>query len=127
MSENALIAASEEHSYGAPGHGLNGIRLTFAGMPATSRTSSRASAGLSLIPFNMTYSKVMRRAFAQRVTRDHHLRDDLLRPQITHQPLRAGVAKGAGQRTADLGGHAQGPAIILGNVNCLDLLAIAEA
>ena len=31
-------------------------------MPAISRTSSRASASLSLTPFSMTYSKVMRRA-----------------------------------------------------------------
>ena len=62
MSENAAIAASVGHSYGAPGHGLNGIRLTLAGMPCNSRTSSRASAGLSLTPFSITYSNVMRRA-----------------------------------------------------------------
>src|SRR5258707_3843324 len=63
MSENATTAASDEQSNGAPGHGLNGIRLTLAGMPFSSRTSSRASAGLSLTPFSITYSKVMRRAF----------------------------------------------------------------
>ena len=62
MSAKAAIAASLEHSKGAPGHGLNGIRLTLAGMPSSSRTSSRASAGLSLTPFSITYSKVMRRA-----------------------------------------------------------------
>ncbi len=33
-----------------PGHGLNGIRFTFAGSPAISRTSSRASASESLTP-----------------------------------------------------------------------------
>ena len=38
------------------------LEVTLAGMPASSRTSSRASAGLSLMPFSITYSKVMRRA-----------------------------------------------------------------
>ena len=33
-----------------------------AGIPAISRTSSRASAWLSLTPFSMTYSNVIRRA-----------------------------------------------------------------
>src|SRR6185437_3049149 len=65
MSEKALIAASLERSKGAPGHGLNGIRLTLAGMPARRRTSALASAGLSLTPFSMTYSKVMRRALLE--------------------------------------------------------------
>ncbi len=49
-------------SKGLPGQGLNGMRFTLAGMPAIRRTSSRASAWLSLTPFSMTYSKVMRRA-----------------------------------------------------------------
>src|SRR5271170_6321484 len=62
MSLKTAMSASVEHSKGAPGQGLNGIRLTLAGMPARSRTSSRASAGLSLTPFSITYSKVMRRA-----------------------------------------------------------------
>src|SRR5260221_12145346 len=62
MSENTLIAASPERSKGAPGHGLNGIRLTLAGMPFKSHTSYFASARLSLMPLSMTYSKGMRRA-----------------------------------------------------------------
>jgi len=49
----------------APGQGLKGIRLTLAGMPFSSRTSSRASAGESLTSFSMTYSKVMRRALVR--------------------------------------------------------------
>ena len=68
-----------------------------------------------------------RRPFAERIARDHHLRDDLLRRQIAHQPLCAGVAEGAGQRAADLGGDAQSPAILLGDMNGLDLLAIGKA
>ena len=51
-----------EHANGAPGQGLKGIRLTLAGSPASRRARARASAGLSLTPFSMTYSKVMRRA-----------------------------------------------------------------
>src|SRR6185295_10655580 len=39
------------------------MRLILAGMPCNSRTSSFASAGVSLTPFSITYSKVMRRAF----------------------------------------------------------------
>ena len=46
-----------------PGQGLKGMRLILAGMPFSSRTSWRASAALSLTPFSITYSKVMRRAF----------------------------------------------------------------
>ena len=46
-----------------PGQGLNGIRFTFAGSPAISLTSARASASLSFTPRSMMYSKVMRRAF----------------------------------------------------------------
>ena len=45
-----------------PGHGLKGMRLIFAGMPLSSRTSAFASARLSLTSLSITYSKVMRRA-----------------------------------------------------------------
>ena len=44
---------------------------------------------------------------AQRIARDQHLRDDLLRGQVAHQFLRAGVAESAVQRAADLRTHAQ--------------------
>ena len=40
---NASIASGRLVSNRLPGHGLNGIRFTLAGMPAISRTSSRAS------------------------------------------------------------------------------------
>jgi hypothetical protein len=63
MRENRSIAAGVLVSYRLPGHGLNGIKFTFAGIPAISRISSRASLALSLMSFSMTYSKVIRRAF----------------------------------------------------------------
>src|SRR3546814_5196941 len=49
MFEKARMRSGAEHSYGAPGHGLNGIRLTLAGSRylRISRTSSRASSSLS--------------------------------------------------------------------------------
>ncbi len=68
-----------------------------------------------------------RRPFAERIPRDHDLSDNLLGREIAHQPLCAGVAEGAGQGAADLGGDAQGPAIILGDMYGLDLLAIGKA
>src|SRR3954465_4358437 len=57
------MRCQSEHSYWAPGQGLKGMRLIFAGRPLSSRTSSRASASVSLTPLSMTYSKGMRRAF----------------------------------------------------------------
>ena len=60
---NRAIAAPELVSYADPGQGLNGIKFTFAGIPAISRTSSRASATESFTPRNITYSNVIRRAF----------------------------------------------------------------
>src|SRR5207253_6601197 len=43
ISENCSILSQSEHSYLVPGHGLNGIRLIFAGMPLSSLTSALAS------------------------------------------------------------------------------------
>jgi hypothetical protein len=60
---NRAIAVAVLVSNELPGHELNGIKLTFAGIPAINRTSSRASTTLSLIPFSITYSNVIRRAF----------------------------------------------------------------
>src|SRR5260370_41554162 len=62
ISENFSILSQSEHSYLVPGHGLNGMRLIFAGIPASSLTSALASAGESLTPLSMTYSNGMRRA-----------------------------------------------------------------
>src|SRR6185503_760747 len=64
MLLNALIRSGSEHSYGAPGQGLKGIRFTFAGSLylRIRRTSSRACSSLSFLPFSITYSKVIRRA-----------------------------------------------------------------
>src|SRR5262249_61070754 len=62
-SENFSICSQSEHSYLLPGHGLNGMRLIFAGIPASRLTSALASPSESLTSLSMTYSKVMRRAF----------------------------------------------------------------
>src|ERR1700687_3536263 len=43
-----------------PSQSLKGIRLIFARMPLSRRTSRRASSGASLTPSSRTYSKVMR-------------------------------------------------------------------
>src|SRR3954468_2821026 len=58
------MRSAVEHSYAAPGHGLNGIRLTFAGKRylRISRTSSRACSSLSFLSLSITYSNVIRRA-----------------------------------------------------------------
>ena len=64
---------------------------------------------------------------AERVARDHDLPDDFRRRQIAYQALRAGVAEGAGQRTADLRRDAQRAAVALRDVDGLDLLAVIEA
>src|SRR5262245_18634247 len=44
------------------GPGIERKRLILAGMPLSRRTSSLASAALSLTPLSITYSKVIRRA-----------------------------------------------------------------
>jgi hypothetical protein len=65
ISEKRRTRSGLEHSYGAPGHGLNGIRLTLAGSLycLISLTSSRASSSLSFLSLSITYSNVIRRAF----------------------------------------------------------------
>ena len=45
----------------APGFRMGNVYV-MAGVPSIRRTISRASAGLSLTPLSMTYSKVIRRA-----------------------------------------------------------------
>ena len=50
-----------------------------------------------------------------------NLADDLLGLEVAHQPLRAGVAERAGERAADLARDAQRAAIVLGDVDRLDL------
>ena len=47
------------------------------------------------------------RPFAECVAGDHDLRGDLLRGEIAHEGLCAGMAEGAVERAADLGGHAE--------------------
>ena len=59
MSPNASIRFQSERSYPEPGHGLNGIKFIFAGIPEIRSTSRLASASESFTFFNITYSKVI--------------------------------------------------------------------
>ena len=63
---------------------------------------------------------------AEVVAGDEDLADDLGRGQVAHQPLGAGVAEGAGQRAADLARDAERAAILLGDVDGLDLVAAGD-
>ena len=68
------------------------------------------------------------RPVAEPVAGDDRLRRDLLRRQVAHEPLRAGVAEGAGQRAADLARDAERAAVALGDIDALDLgAAVARA
>ena len=58
---------------------------------------------------------------ADAVARQQDLADDLLGLEVAHQTLRAGVAERAGERAADLARDAQRAAIVLGDVDRLDL------
>ena len=59
VSENFFIDLFDEHSKLEPGQGLKGIRLNFAGIPFTSFNKIFASATLSFVSFNITYSNVI--------------------------------------------------------------------
>src|SRR4029078_4473399 len=52
--------------------------------------------------------------------------DDLARCEIAHQALRAGMAKRAGERAADLARDAERAAILFGDIDGLDLLAVGQ-
>ena len=58
MSWNAATRSSSGRSYGMPGPGFQAIRFTLQLMFASSRTTRRASASVSLTSFNKTYSNV---------------------------------------------------------------------
>jgi hypothetical protein len=62
---------------------------------------------------------------AQPVAGDEHLAHDLARRQVAHQLLGAGMAEAAGERAADLAGDAQGAAVLLGDIDRLDLMPAA--
>ena len=63
--------------------------------------------------------------FAQVVARDLHLGDDLGGGQVAHQGLGAGMAEGAVERAAHLAGDAERAAIGFGDIDGLDLDALA--
>ena len=46
--------------------------------------------------------------------------------EVAHQPLRAGMAERAGQRAADLARDAERAAVLLGDIDGLDFLAVVE-
>ncbi len=58
---------------------------------------------------------------AQPLARHQNLAEDFTGSEIAHQRLRAGVAERAGQRASHLGAHAQRAAVVLGDVDGLDL------
>ena len=58
---------------------------------------------------------------AEPVAGDEELRHDLARREVAHEPLRAGVAEGAGQRAADLARDAERPAVRFGDIDAFDL------
>ena len=58
---NAFTRSSDGRVNGMPAASLSGSRLTLALMPSSSRTSRRASSGVSLTPSSRTYSNVIRR------------------------------------------------------------------
>ncbi len=62
--------------------------------------------------------------FSESVTREHHLPDDFTRCQVADQPHRAGGAKGAVERAADLAGYAQCPAIRIGDKDHFEIVTI---
>ena len=61
------------------------------------------------------------------VAGDEDLADDLGGGQVAHQPLGAGVAERAGQRAPDLARHAERAAVLLGDVDGLDLVPAGDA
>ena len=62
------------------------------------------------------------RPVAEPVARRHHLADDLARGEVAHQALRAGMAKRAVERAADLAGDAQRAAFAIGDVDAFHLV-----
>src|SRR6185437_16770295 len=59
---------------------------------------------------------------SQPVARDHNLTHDLAGGEVPHQPLGAGMAKGAVESAADLARYAQRPALGVGNIDALDFV-----
>ena len=61
------------------------------------------------------------------IARQHDLADDLARGEVAHELLRAGVTEAAGERAADLARDAERAAVLLGDIDGLDLLAVGKA
>ena len=68
-----------------------------------------------------------RRPLAVGVASRKELRDDFAGVQVSHHALGAGVAEGAGERAAYLGGDAERAAVLLRDVDGLHLPAVSEA
>ena len=95
-------------------------------MLETSRPVDGASA-LASARCRRGFRHARRRIVAEPVARQQHLADDLLRRQVAHQLLRAGMAEGAGERAADLAGEAERAAPLLRDVDRLHLDRAAGA
>ena len=67
------------------------------------------------------------RPFAVAVAGGHELADDLAGGEVADELLGAGVAEAAGEGAAHLGRDADGAAVVVGDVDGLDLLAVAHA
>src|SRR5439155_17564446 len=65
--------------------------------------------------------------FAQRITRQHHLADDLAGGEVAYQSHSSGVAEAAVKRASHLARHAQGSAIGVGNEDHFEIMAVGRA
>ena len=65
--------------------------------------------------------------FAQRITRQHDLTDNLARRQIAHKAHRARMAEAAIERAADLAGDAKRSAIRIGDEDHFEIVPVGSA
>ncbi len=66
------------------------------------------------------------RPFAEVITGQHHLTDDLGSGEVADELLRARMAERTSQRAADLRRDAERPAILFGDIDDLDLVAAGD-
>ncbi|ENN89629.1 hypothetical protein RHSP_37267 [Rhizobium freirei PRF 81] len=67
------------------------------------------------------------REITEPIARQQQLRQDLFCRQIAHQPLRAGMTEGTGERAADLARNAKRASALFRNIDGLDLDRTASA
>ena len=76
---------------------------------------------------NRAHGRIGIGPIAKAVSCDQQLGKDFLGCQIAHQFLRAGMAEGAGEGAADLGGNAKRAAAFFGNIDGFDINRLARA